>query len=263
MAPSVLLVMPMRASRTALVAATGLVTACALPGPVSSPARGAITPRNGLEVIGAIKRAHPSRELRSLAFTVRTTEHRASGERLRVSRSYARLPGKYRVTRLPTNLRSGLVRDRQWLSVFERGQRVASVRRLDLSTLLAYDVFAQSLDTTLIWLDSARVRFGIARRDYFEGKDVWVVGAEDGDSRSTQFWVDAFRWRLVRVIQRDPRSPDDVLDTWFTEFQEYLDVPIPVRSVTYRNGRLAETNEISQVTVNPRLSARNFDLNRF
>ena len=255
--------MPTRARRAVVLGSLAPLAACALVNPsVSSPARGPITPRNGLEVIGAIKRAHPSRELRTLAFTVRTTEHRDSGERQVVSRAYARLPGKHKVTRLPTSLQTGFARDRQWLSVFERGERVASVRRMDLVSLLAYDLFGQSIDTTIMWLDTARVRYGIARRDYFEGQDVWVVGAEEGDDRTPQFWVDAFRWRLVRVIQHDPRATDNVIDVRFTEFQEYLDVPLPVRILVYRNGRLAETQEISQVTMNPRLSARTFDLNR-
>jgi hypothetical protein len=255
--------MPTRVLRAAAPGSLALLAGCALVGSgVSSPARGPIHPRNGLEVIGAIKRAHPSRELRTLAFTVRTTEHRPAGERVVVSRMYARLPGKHRVTRLPTSLRSGTVRDRQWLSVFERGERVASVRRWDIAALLAYDIFGQSLDTTIMWLDSARIRYAIARPDYFQGQDVWVVGAEDGDNTTPQFWVDAIRWRLVRVIQRDPRRPDDVLDIRFTDFQEFLDVPLPVRLIVHRDGRLAETQEISQVTVNPRLSTRIFDLNR-
>jgi hypothetical protein len=255
--------MPTRARRAVVLGSLAPLVACALfSPPVSSPARGPIHPRNGLEVIGAIKRAHPSRELRTLAFTVRATEHRTAGERVVVSRAYARLPGKHRVTRLPTSLQSATVRDRQWLSVFERGERVASVRRWDLATLLAYDIFGQSIDTTIMWLDSARIRYAIARPGYFEGQDVWVVGAEDGDDTTPQFWVDAVRWRLVRVIQRDPRAPNDILDIRFTDFQEFLDVPLPTRVVVHRDGRLVETQEISQVTVNPRLSARTFDLNR-
>lgn len=255
--------MSTRARRAVVLGSLVPLTACALMGPpTSSPARGPITPKNGLEVIGAIKRAHPSRELRTLAFTVRTTEHREGVERQVVSRGYARLPGKHKLTRLPTSLRTGYARDRQWLSVFERGERVASVKRIDLASLLAYDMFGQSIDTTIMWLDSARVRYGIARPAYFEGRDVWVVGAENGDERTPQFWVDAIRWRLVRVIQRDPRATDTVLDIRFTDFQDYLAVPLPVRIVVYRNGRLAETQEISQVTMNPRLSTRTFDLNR-
>ena len=69
--------------------------------------------------------------------------------------------------------------------------------------------------------------------------------------------------RVVRVIQPDPRAPGDTLDIRFPEFTVLAQVPLPVRRVTHRNGRLVETVEISQISVNPRLSARAFDLNRW
>jgi hypothetical protein len=231
--------------------------------PPSSPARASIPPRNGLEVIGAMRRAHPSRALRSLAFTVSTTEYRADTSRRARSRAIAALPGRLRVNRLPASSRSGYVRDRQWLAVFEQGRRVSSLSRVDLTMLLAYDVFAQSIDTTIMWLDSARVRFGLSRRDELGGRGVWVVGAVRGDTTSAQFWVDAERWRVVRVIQRDPRTPSDVVDVRFIEFSELLDVPVPVTIQVYRDGLLVERHEMSEVAVNPSLPSRAFDLSRW
>jgi hypothetical protein len=222
-----------------------------------------VTPENGLEVIGAMRRAHPSRALRTLAFTLTTTEYRAATERSTRARAHARLPGKFRVTLLPSSSRNGYVRDRQRLTVFESGRAVATANRVDLATLLAYDLFAQSIDTTIMWLDSARVRFALARRDEFNGRRVWVVGAMEGDTTSLQFWVDAEQWRVLRVIQRDPRAPADVVDVRFTEFAEFLDVPVPMRSTTYRNGALTLTQEVSNVTVNPSLSSGVFDLSRW
>src|SRR5438045_8660071 len=119
-----------------------------------------------------------------------TTEFRADSSRGTQSLVYAALPGKLRVAILPPASRSGTVRNRQRLVVFDRGRRIASSSRVDLAMLLAYDVFAQSVDTTIMWLDSARVRFGLARRDALDGRDVWVVGAPLGDSTSAQFCVE-------------------------------------------------------------------------
>lgn len=231
--------------------------------PPSSPARASIPPRNGLEVIGAMRRAHPSRELRSLSFTISTTEYRDDSSRVVLSRAHAALPGKFRVTRLPTSTRSGFVRDRHRLAIFERGRRIGALTRVDLTILLAYDVFAQSIDTTIMWLDTARIRFALARRDELDGRRVWVVGAMDGDTTSSQFWIDAERWRVLRVIQRDPRSPGDVVDVRFTEFTELLGVPVPTRNAVYRNGALVQTQFVSDVAVNPSLPSRAFDLSRW
>lgn len=210
-----------------------------------------------------MRRAHPSRSLRSLAFTLTTTEHRADSSRPALARALASLPGKFRVTRLPVSARSGFVRDRQRLVVFEAGRRVTSTIRVDLAILLGYDLFAQSIDTTIMWLDSARVRFALARRDELDGRSAWVVGASEGDTSSLQFWVDAEHWRVLRVIQRDPRAPNDIMDVRFTEFADVLDVPVPMRIVTYRNGKLALTEEVSNVAANPSLPSGSFDLSRW
>jgi hypothetical protein len=210
-----------------------------------------------------VRRAHPSRALRSLAFTLTTVEPLADSARPVRVRALASLPGKYRLARLPLTARSGYVRDRHRLAVFEAGRRVVSANRVDLAILLAYDLFAQSIDTTIMWLDSARVRFALARRDQLDGRDVWVVGAVEGDTTSLQFWVDAEHWRVVRVIQRDPRAPRDIIDIRFTEFADVLEVPVPMRITTYRNGELSLTQEVSNVAVNPSLPSGSFDLSRW
>ena len=238
-----------------------VVAACSVVRPprASSPARATMSPRNGLEVIGAMRFAHPSRDLHSLAFTVTATWEGEAARRAARARAHARLPGMFRQTSLPSR-QSGFVRDRQRLAVFERGRRVAAVSRVDLATLLAYDVFAQSIDSTIMWLDSARVRYGVTRRDELDGRDVWVVGAADGDMTSPQFWVDAEQWRVVRVIQRDPRGRNGVIDVRFTEFVDVRAIPVPVRSVTYRAGEPALTQQYSQLAVNPVIPRSAFNL---
>lgn len=206
---------------------------------------------------------HPSRALRSLAFTLNTTEYREDTNVVAQARVYAELPGKLRVEQLPASRRTGSVRDRQRLAVFERGRRITRLSRVDLSTLLVYDLFAQSVDTTIMWLDSARVRFGIARRDELDGRDVWVVGAESGDTLSSQFWVDARRWIVLRIIQRDPRSPSTISDIRFLDYTELLDVPVPTRIRVYREGRLRFEQDIADLAANPTLPRSTFDLSRW
>jgi hypothetical protein len=209
-----------------------------------------------------MRRSHPSRELRSLAFTVRAIQYVNDSAQLR-SRAYAALPGRMRVENLPRSTRTGYVRDRQRLAVFRAGQRVTTVNRVDLRTLLAYDVFAQGIDTTVMWLDSARVRFALLRRAKFGGRTAWVVGADEGDTMSPQFWVDAEDWRVLRVIQREPRSPSLISDVRYTEFTDLLDVPVPTRIEVWREGKLVEQQELSEFTVNPALPRTTFDLSRW
>jgi hypothetical protein len=231
------------------------------PAEAPSGARVANRPKTGLEVIGWMRRAHPSRELRTLSFDITTVEYKGEQQTERESRGYAALPGRLRVDVLPTSTRAGYVRNRQRLSVFNRGRRVATSNRVDLATLLAYDVFAQSIDTTIMWLDSAKIRFGLLRRDFLNGRAVWVVGAERGDDTSPQFWVDAERWRVVRVIQPDTKNR--VVDARFTDYTELLNVPVPQRIVLYMDGELVQEQRMANLAANPVIPTRVFDLARW
>jgi outer membrane lipoprotein-sorting protein len=227
----------------------------------ASPAKLARYPQSGLEVIGWMRRAHPSRALRTLSFDVSTVVERGGREVERQAKAYAALPGRLRIDQLPASRQAGWVRNRQRLAVFDRGRRVSTSNRVDLGTLLAYDVFAQSIDTTIMWLDSANIRFALLRRDFLYGRAVWVVGAPRGDEKSPQFWVDAERWRVVRVIQRDLRGR--TVDVRYTEYTELLDIPVPTRIVTYVDGALLEQQQLGNFATNPPVPPRAFDLARW
>ena len=251
--------------RSAALFALALLSAtCARvpPAPGGIPGRPSGIPRNGLEVIGAMRNAHPSRALRSLALNVSITDVRDSAQ-VRRSRVYAVLPGRLRFETLPARQRTGYVRQRQHIAVFERGMQVRRLARVDLVTLVAYDLFAQSIDTTIMWLDSARVRFGLLRLDQLDGRRAWVVGAAAGDTTSAQFWVDATEWRVLRVIQREPWTGDQLVDVRFTDFMDVETVPVPKQVLVYRGGRLVQRQDFTLRAVNPRVPPTAFDLSRW
>lgn len=253
-----------RWTRGALLGLASLTVACGgVPrAPAGIPARPSAVPRNGLEVIGAMRRAHPTRALRSITLAIDITDGRDS-TRVSHARMHAQLPGRVRLESLPSSRASGYVRQRQRLAVFERGERVTRIDRVDLATLVTWDVFAQSIDTTIMWLDSARVRFGLARLDQLDGRQVWVVGALEGDTTSSQFWVDAREWRVLRVIQREPWNDNQLVDLRFTDFTTVRDVPMARRVAVYRGGRLAQRQKVSVMRVNPRVAPGAFDLSRW
>ena len=227
------------------------------------PARANSVPRNGLEVVGAVRRAHPSRELRSLAFTIAAVRYSDDDSSRVRARAHALLPGRMRIGELPASRRTGDVRDRQGFARFVRGRRVTTTRTVDLATLLVYDLFAQSIDSTVAWLDTARVRVGLLRVDELDGRRTLVVGAAAGDSTTTQFWVDADAWRIVRVIQPDPHDPRRVEDIRFPTDTTVLGVPLPTTALEFRGGRLVERREMSRFVANPGVPSRAFDLRRW
>jgi hypothetical protein len=217
-------------------------------------------PRNGLEVVGWMRFAHPSRQLRTLSFSL--SRERVADSSASAAVGYARLPGAMRTEALSGDAVS-LVRDRHRIALFRNGKRIGTAKGVDLRALLAFDVFAESIDTTIMWLDSAHVRFGLARQTDWNGRRAWVVGASAGDDTSAQFWVDARSWRLLRVIQREPENPRLLSDTRYLNYDELLDIPVPTRIEIWRGGALVEQHTLSEFVVNPVLPSRAFDLSRW
>lgn len=209
-----------------------------------------------------MRRAHPSRAVHSLAFTVIASDPDTPA-RVTRARTVATLPGRFRTTTLPASRKSATIRNQQRVAIFERGRRVVSRSRVDLVTLLAYDVFAQGIDSTIRALDAGGVRYAVARRDRLDGRRVWVVGADEGDSTSVQFWVDAEEWRLVRVIQPDLRAAKVTVDVRFLEFTDVMGIPLATRVDVYRNGEWTERQTITDVAVNPTVPTRAFDVVRW
>lgn len=210
-----------------------------------------------------MRRAHPAGELKAVSFRVEISDIGADSAVRRSATGVIAFPGRSRLAYQPASRKNAIVRDRERVAVFDAGKRVSYISRVDVAQLLAYDVFAQRIDSTILWLDIARVRLGLARRDRWEGRNVWVVGAGDGDTTSTQFWVDDDRWQVLRVIQRDPRRPSVVLDVRYREFGSVMRVPLPRRIEIYRDGRHTETHVLSDIVANPQLPSRAFDLQRW
>jgi len=220
-------------------------------------------PRNGLEVVGWMRNAHPSRELKSLAFSVQVTEFGPDSAKTGRGRALVALPGRMRLSKLPSTTRSGYVRNGTRYAVFEKGRRVSSATRVDLPMLLAYDVFAQGVDTTISRLDDARVRFGLARPGTFKGANVWIVGAPDGDTTSAQFWVNSDNWLVVRVIQPETGRAPASVEWRFLEYTDVLGVPVPSYIEIYRDGQLHEKQTITEIVANPTVPRIAFDVSRW
>jgi hypothetical protein len=126
--------------------------------------------------------------------------------------------------------------------------------------VLMGDVYAQLPDTTAMQLDSLGFDLSVARRDVWEGKPAWVVGAAEGDSTSSQFWVDVDSLLVRRIIQRDTRGAKPVVsDTRFQKYQAFDGVPVAVQMRFYRDGRMYFREDYFDVKVNETLPVEIFE----
>ena len=203
--------------------------------------------------------------LKTMSFLQNNTAYSASGEE-RKSQWYEHmeLPGKLRIAFLPATQRSGLVQVGERVASFDNGVRVDFRPSVNPLLLLTADIHAAPMATIMRGLDSLNVNTDVMRTTEWEGRPVYVVGAKEGDTTSSQMWIDAERLQLLRFIQRD-RTPARtvVSDIRVKGYKEVEGFEIPTEFLVIRNGRPVWREQYANIRVNDPFPAGTFDQARW
>ncbi len=189
-----------------------------------------------------------------------------SGGKEQTSRWMERLqvPGRLRIDFLPLATKSGLLIQNNRVITFDNGRRVDSRRAIQPLLTLTGDVYAIPPSITLRRLDSLGVNLEAFHEGNWEGKRVFVLGAERGDVESNQVWIDADRLLLLRIIQRDKRGERSVVtDTRITDYREVDGYPVAFEFTSYRDGKVFFKEQYENLKVNEPIPPELFDPSRW
>lgn len=253
---------PTAKHRLLLLVAAALV-ACGPPPPVDTGMRPA--PADGREVVRRMHEEWAGRWYSSIRWEQRNTLVRAGGgESVSEWVQHAALPGRLRIDYRPLERRSGVLYERGRVHSFVDGRRVATQPRVNVRLLLGADVHASSPDSVIAILDSLGMDLGVLHERNWEARPVWVVGAAPGDTTRDQFWVDAERWILVRLIQRETAGERTwVDDLRLRSFAEQRGIPVPMEVDLARDGTVILRERVTAVTIDPALDSALFDAARW
>jgi hypothetical protein len=99
--------------------------------------------------------------------------------------------------------------------------------------------------------------------DTWEGRPVYVVGAEKGDLKTKRFWVEKERLLFVRLIQPDEREPAKITDTRFMDYRQLSVGLVAARVEFYVDGKNVFSEIYVDIEVNPKLDPAFFDPKQF
>lgn len=118
---------------------------------------------------------------------------------------------------------------------FSLGNEPKSAARVHDLLLVGLDVYFFMPEHTCKILDSLGYDLTKIREDQFEGRNVFVVGAQKGDSTSKQFWIDAERLYMHRIIYDQKGKVNDVVFGDYTKLENYW----MAKTITFKtNGKL-------------------------
>lgn len=219
-----------------------LAVACAPPVQTSTAA-GVVSPAAPVDarsLVGRMNGDWTGRFYQTLAFRQQNVTYTSAGEQRSEWFERQRVPGFLRIdftSQAPPG--SGLIYRGDSVYVFDAGRPAQSAPQPHPLLLLAADVYGRPVERTLADLARLRIDTTVFRRDTWEGRPVWVVGAAAGDTLANQFWIDDERMLLVRLIHGPPRTaqgnppPTD----YRISYQEVEGFAVPREIVFLRNGR--------------------------
>jgi hypothetical protein len=101
------------------------------------------------------------------------------------------------------------------------------------------------------------------REDSWEGKPVYVVGADKGDLKSKQFWVEKDRLLFVRLIEASQGDPKKTEETRFEDYRQLSPGWIAARVELRIDDKKVFEEEYSEIQVNAKLDPALFDPKQF
>lgn len=202
---------------------------------------------------------------RTLTFQQTNTFYTSAGKEEKSQwRQRLSVPGRLRIDFLPLSSKSGLLILNNRVITFDNGRRVDSRRSIQPVLTLTGDVYAIPASLVLRRLDSLGVDLGKFHEEKWQGKRVYVMGAEQGDLNSNQIWIDAERLLLVRFVQRDKRGERFVItDTQVGDYREVNGYTVAFEFTSYRDGKLFFREKYENLKVNEPIAPELFDASRW
>ena len=235
-----------------------LVAACARP--AARPADGAPAPEaaaplaSTAQLVEQMKARYDGRWYRTLTFLQNNTRYKADGGEERSQwKEYQRVPGRLRIEFLPAASGGGIIFRDDTIHTFSENRKASSTPQIHPLLLLSADLYPLPVERTLAALDSLRIDRSLLRQDRWRDRPAYVVGAAAGDTTRGQFWVDAERMLLVRLITSQQAGGRTVNTEYHFTYQDVDGRPVPKEILFLRGGKPFWREEYVDVTVDAEL----------
>jgi hypothetical protein len=210
-----------------LVAATLTAGACRRPEvrPPAPETAAAVAPDPGINtterLVEAMRERYSGQWFSTLTFVQTSTYYRPDGSVLRseIWPESAMLPGRLRIDIGNPSLGNAVIYAND--TIYQFTQRRLTRREPGNNPLqvLAFDVYHLPPARTLEILSSLSYDLSTMHRATHEGREYYVVGGQPGDLKRKQFWVEADRLLLWRLLE--PWLPTDSVNMREIRFGDY------------------------------------------
>lgn len=220
--------------------------------------------RSGQDLLQAMRDRYKSSWYETVTFTQKSTTYNADGT-TKVETWYeaAQLPGKLRIDiGKPSDGNGYLLADGK-VTIFKEGKATADRPLVNMLLVLGFDVYRQDAEVTGKVITGEGYDLTRIHEDTWEGHAVYVVGADKGDLKPKQFWVEKDTMLFVRLIEPAQGGAGKLDDVRFADYRKLAGAWIAARVEVHSDGRMVFSEEYSDIQGNVKLDPGVFDPKQF
>jgi len=220
--------------------------------------------RDGETLLRAMHGRYQNNWYETLTFTQKSTTHNDDGtDTSEIWHEAMLLPGKLRIDIGPPADGNGRLVANGALTSFQNGKASDPHPFVHMLLVLGFDVYRQPTQATVDQVKGQGFDLTKLREDSWDGESVYVVGADKGDLKSKQFWVEKKRLLFVRMIAPDRRDAAKTADSRFADYRQLPVGWVAARVEFFVAGKNVFSEEYSEIQTNPKLDSAIFDPRQF
>ena len=220
--------------------------------------------RDGETLLRAMHGRYQNNWYETLTFTQKSTTHNDDGtDKSEIWHEAMLLPGNLRIDIGPPADGNGMLVANGALTSFQNGKASDPHPFVHMLLVLGFDVFRQPTQATVDQIKGQGFDLTKLREDSWDGESVYVVGADKGDLKSKQFWVEKKRLLFVRMIAPDRRDAAKTADSRFADYRQLPVGWVAARVEFFVAGKNVFSEEYSEIQTNPKLDRAIFDPRQF
>lgn len=212
--------------------------------------------KSGDDLIAAMYKKYAGKWYKTLTFVQKTIHHQADGTTTSETWYEAMtLPGKLRIDIDPLDKGNGILFADGKIFSFRDGKTSGGRPLVHPLMVLGFDVYGQPVETTVAQVKGLGIDLSVIHSEKWQGKDVFVVGAKQGDLTTPQFWVDKKKLLFVRLIQPAGRDKKSVAETQFNKYVKAKGGWVAPEVLFFVDGKPTTTEEYTDIQADVALDA--------
>lgn len=213
--------------------------------------------KNGEDLIAAMHKRYAGKWYKTLTFIQKTTFYKPDGSTARVETWYEAmsLPGTLRIDIDPLEKGNGVLFTGGKVHSFRDGKLAGGRPFVHPLMVLGFDVYGQPAATTIEQVKGIGIDLSTMHEATWQGRDVYVVGAKQGDLTVPQVWVDKKNLYFVRLFELVGKDKKNVQEVQFNKYEKVKGGWVAPEVVFFVDGKKTILEEYTDIQANVELNA--------